>query len=76
MIDIIVREAQSNDRNLLWEFLAIAAHEPSAAAAQDVPVLVPLVEGWKRPGDFGCIAEVDGTARHEDIGTAGHIVTA
>lgn len=59
---VIVREAQSNDSALLWEFLAIAAHEPSARAAQDVPVIAAILEGWKRPGDFGCIGELDGTA--------------
>ncbi len=62
LIDIIVREAQSDDRTLLWEFLAIAAYEPSARAVQDVPVIATLLEGWKRPGDFGCIADLDGTA--------------
>jgi len=62
LIDIIVREAQSDDRTLLWEFLAIAAYEPSARAAQDEPLIATLLEGWKRPGDFGCIAELDGTA--------------
>ena len=60
--DVILREAQSNDCTLLWEFLAIAAYEPSARAAQDVPVISVLLDGWKRPGDFGCIAELDGTA--------------
>ena len=60
--DVILREAQSNDWTPLWEFLAIAAYEPSARAAQDVPVISVLLDGWKRPGDFGCIAELDGTA--------------
>ncbi len=61
MIDVIVRDALSDDLTLLWEFLAFAGHEPNAKAAQSVPLIAAYLEGWKRPGDFGCLAELDGT---------------
>jgi GNAT superfamily N-acetyltransferase len=43
----------------LWEFLAIAAYESSAEAAKRVPVVAAHLDGWKRPGDFGVVAETN-----------------
>jgi GNAT superfamily N-acetyltransferase len=57
---MIIRPARQDDLDLLWEFLAMAAYEPSAAAAQSVRVIAHYLEGWQRPTDFGCIAEADG----------------
>lgn len=57
-----LRRAHAADRDLLWRFLAIAAYEPNAEAARNIPVLAPYLAGWRRPGDFGVIAERDGQA--------------
>jgi ribosomal protein S18 acetylase RimI-like enzyme len=57
---MMIRPARQDDLDLLWEFLAMAAYEPSAAAAQSVRVIAHYLEGWQRPTDFGCIAEADG----------------
>jgi GNAT superfamily N-acetyltransferase len=54
------RLAVQADLHSLWEFLAIAAYEPDAAAAQAIPLVAAHVEGWQRHGDFGVIAERDG----------------
>jgi GNAT superfamily N-acetyltransferase len=54
------RLAVQTDLQSLWEFLAIAAYEPDAAAAQAIPMVAAHVEGWQRPGDFGVIAEQNG----------------
>ena len=56
----MIRPARQDDLDLLWEFLAMAAYEPSAAAAQSVRVIAHYLEGWQRRTDFGCIAEADG----------------
>lgn len=58
----VLHEAEQDDAGLLWEFLAIAAYEPNAKAARNVAVVAAHLEGWKRPGDFGVIAELDGVA--------------
>lgn len=58
--EVVVRDCQSRDAELLWEFLAIAAYEPNAMAAMNVPVVASHLEGWLRPGDFGVIAEHEG----------------
>ena len=52
-----LRPATSEDLELLWEFLALAAYEPDAAAAKKVPVITHYLEGWQRPSDFGLVAE-------------------
>jgi ribosomal protein S18 acetylase RimI-like enzyme len=57
-----IRPATQDDRELLWEFLAMAAYEPDPAAAKAIPVVAAHLEGWKRPSDFGFIAERDGEA--------------
>ncbi len=57
-----IREAGQKDIDLLWEFLAIAAYEPDVKAARGVAVVAAHLDGWKRPGDFGVIAEMDGMA--------------
>jgi GNAT superfamily N-acetyltransferase len=58
----VIRRAVPEDLETLWEFLAMAAYEPHAAAAKAVPMIGLLLDGWLRPGDFGFIAERDGLA--------------
>lgn len=62
MADIVIRPATSDDVEILWDFLAMAAYEPHAAAAKAVPLVATYLDGWQRPEDFGFIAEQDGTA--------------
>ena len=62
MGEVFVREAQSDDSSLLWDFLAYVSYEANAQAAQRVPVIAAYLKGWGMPGDFGCVAELDGTA--------------
>jgi len=57
-----IRPARVGDAALLWPFLAVAAHEPSAEAAMAEPVVARHLAGWPRSGDFGVIAEIDGAA--------------
>lgn len=57
-----IRPAVSGDLDLLWDVLAIAAHDPDAAAAPAVPMVAAQVAGWQRPGDFGLVAEPSGVA--------------
>jgi ribosomal protein S18 acetylase RimI-like enzyme len=57
-----IRSARQEDLELLWSFLAIAAYEPDAAAAKAIPVIQHYLVGWKRPGDFGFVAEQHGKA--------------
>ena len=57
-----IRPAVSGDLDLLWDVLAIAAHDPDAAAAPAVPMAAAHVAGWQRPGDFGLMAEPSGVA--------------
>src|SRR5262249_13952092 len=45
---------------VLWDFLAMAAYEPDAEAAQAAPPVAKYLVGWQRPGDFGFIAEQNG----------------
>jgi ribosomal protein S18 acetylase RimI-like enzyme len=66
MSDIVIRSATQDDANLLWDFLAIAGYEPSVAVARTLPVLTAYLDGWRRPTDFGLIAEQDSVA----VGTA------
>jgi GNAT superfamily N-acetyltransferase len=53
----VIRRAVPEDLETLWEFLAMAAYEPHAAAAKAVPMIALFLDGWPRPGDFGFIAE-------------------
>src|ERR1700739_1828574 len=60
MPDLVIRPAVQNDLEVLWDFLAMAAYEPYAEAAQAVPSVAKYLAGWQRPGDFGFIAEQNG----------------
>jgi ribosomal protein S18 acetylase RimI-like enzyme len=60
--ETIIRPAMPDDVEILWDALAMAAYEPDAAAAKSVPMVAAFLEGWQRPGDFGFIAERDGSA--------------
>ena len=60
MPDLVIRPAVQDDLEILWDFLAIAAYEPHAEAAQAVPFVAKYLIGWQRPGDFGVIAEQHG----------------
>ncbi|ESY68937.1 MULTISPECIES: GNAT family N-acetyltransferase [Mesorhizobium] len=58
--EVVIRDGQFCDAELLWDFLAIAADEANAVAAKNVPVVACHLEEWLRPGDFGVIAEHEG----------------
>lgn len=62
MAEIVIRPALPEDIEVLWDFLAIAAYEPDAAAAKTVPIVADHLAGWQRSGDFGFIAEQGSTA--------------
>jgi GNAT superfamily N-acetyltransferase len=62
MGETAIRPAVANDREVMWEFLAMAANEPDAAAAKAAPMVATFLDGWQRPQDFGFIAEQGGTA--------------
>jgi hypothetical protein len=66
MPDLVIRQAVQHDIEALWDFLAMAAHEPDAEAAKAVPSVAKYLVGWQRPGDFGFIADQNG----ETIGAA------
>ena len=66
MPDLVIRPAVQDDLKVLWDFLAMAAHEPDAEAAKAVPSVAKYLVGWQRPGDFGFVAEQN----HEIIGAA------
>jgi GNAT superfamily N-acetyltransferase len=51
------REATPLDAELLWRFLAIAAYEADASTARRIPIVAAHLNGWRRPGDFGIIAQ-------------------
>ena len=55
-----LRSAEPSDMPFLWQCLAIAAREPTAAAAEATPIAAKYLNGWPRPGDFGIIAEQNG----------------
>src|SRR5579863_9565426 len=59
---MLIRRAIQDDHDLLWEFLAMAAYEPDAAAAKAVPFVANHLTGWLRATDFGFVAEIDGAA--------------
>ena len=56
---MFIRTATQDDLETLWDFLAIAAYEPNAAAAMAVPLVAAHLAGWRRENDFGVIAEQD-----------------
>ena len=60
MLDLVIRPAVQHDIEALWDFLAMAAYEPDAEAAQAAPPVAKYLVGWQRPGDFGFIAEQNG----------------
>ena len=62
----MIRLAVQDDLEVLWDFLAMAAYEPDSEAAKTVPSVAKYLVGWRRPGDFGFIAEQNG----EVIGAA------
>lgn len=59
---LVIRPAVQADLEILWDFLAMAAYEPNAAAAKVVPVVAAHLLGWQRLQDFGFIAERNGAA--------------
>ena len=59
---LLLRPATPGDLGLLWRFLAIAAYEPDIERAKAVPFVAAHLAGWRRPEDFGFIAEQDGVA--------------
>jgi GNAT superfamily N-acetyltransferase len=61
MADLMIRAALQDDPEILWDFLAIAAYEPDTAAVRAVPGVAKYLIGWRRPDDFGFVAEQDGT---------------
>lgn len=54
------RDATDGDEEMLWRFLAIAAYEPDAETARRTPIVASHLAGWRRPGDFGVVAELSG----------------
>jgi ribosomal protein S18 acetylase RimI-like enzyme len=64
--EVTIRPARPDDLEILWDYLAMAAYEPDAAAAKAVPSVAKYLVGWQRSGDFGFIAEQNG----EIIGAA------
>ena len=61
-----IRPATQQDLDILWEFVAIAGYEPDVASAKAVPFVAAHVAQWRRPEDFGFIAE----RGHRAIGAA------
>jgi len=59
---IHIRPATHDDLEILWEFLAIAGYEPDVASAKRVPFVAAHLAQWRRPEDFGFIAERNGGA--------------
>jgi GNAT superfamily N-acetyltransferase len=62
MPSLSIRVARQDDLDVLWTFLAIAAHEPDIAKAKATPVVAAHLAGWRRSCDFGYIAESNGFA--------------
>jgi ribosomal protein S18 acetylase RimI-like enzyme len=54
---IVIRAATADDLDALWDFMAIAAYESDATAAENTPSVAAYLRGWPRPGDFGFVAE-------------------
>ena len=59
---MLIRPARQDDLDLLWEFLTMAAYEPSVEAAKAVSFVATHLTGWHRASDFGFVAEIDGVA--------------
>jgi GNAT superfamily N-acetyltransferase len=59
---IHIRPATQDDLDILWEFLAIAGYEPDVASAKAVPFVAAHLAQWRRPEDFGFVAERDARA--------------
>ncbi|MEO0768536.1 MAG: GNAT family N-acetyltransferase [Cyanobacteria bacterium J06649_4] len=57
MSDLIIRPATVDDEFTLWTMLMYAAHEFDLSAVKANPDLARYVEGWKRTGDLGVVAE-------------------
>ena len=60
MANLVIRPALQDDLEVLWRFLAMAAYEPDAEAAKADPSVAKYIVGWRRPGDFGFIADQNG----------------
>jgi len=58
--NLSVRAADTEDVDLLWEFLAVAAYEPNGQAARQQPVVAAHLQNWPGAHDFGYIALRDG----------------
>jgi len=56
----VIRPAVQDDLEVLRDFLAMAAYEPDAEAAKADRRVAKYLVGWRRPGDFGFIAEQNG----------------
>jgi ribosomal protein S18 acetylase RimI-like enzyme len=59
---IRIRSATQDDLGTLWDFLAIAAHEPDANTAKAIPFVAAHLAGWQRSQDFGFVPELDAVA--------------
>ncbi len=56
MANFEIRPVTAADVEILWDFLAMAAYEPHAAAAKAVPMVATYLENWGQPDDFGFVA--------------------
>ncbi|CAM5336939.1 N-acetyltransferase family protein [Leifsonia shinshuensis] len=62
MAEFRIRQAAAEDARILADMLVEAANwnalraRPRVAVLED-PKVLRYVAGWKRPGDFGCVAE-------------------
>jgi hypothetical protein len=45
MSEVVIRPAEQDDLETLWAFLAVAAYESDAAAAQAVPIVAAHLAG-------------------------------
>lgn len=54
--EIVLFDARAFRSDVLWPFLAMAAHEPDADAAKDIAYLQRFLSDWPRTGDFGFVA--------------------
>src|SRR5262249_698821 len=56
----VIRPPVPDDLEVLWDFLAMAAYEADVEAANGDPRVAKYLVGWRRPGDFGFVAEQNG----------------
>ncbi|WP_067827043.1 GNAT family N-acetyltransferase [Nocardia inohanensis] len=66
MCAMTTRPAVADDEKFLWAMLFEASHSAdlgrtSPDELRDIPALARYVEGWGAPGDFGVVADVDGS---------------